>query len=349
MAVQQWLRAPFTRDPVRRRTYPDDVYFREMAALLDGRDVHETERTLSRTTFVMFKPDAVVGRRIEPALDLLAGHGFVPLGALEVRVDARVCRELWRYQINAAPLAVIRAVDMILESGPPCLFVALRDTHGPERTGMTAAERLGELKGSSKNRDRGGRSLRGALGCERMCLNFLHAPDDSADLIREMGVLLFGKRRDEALAMLAGEPSPGRTFDAVAAARQLCAAHPAHSLAPAPGSTPPAVAGSSELLARVDELAEGHGGLPLWDRIVIAAHLVDGLPSEGTALIGPPPGVRMDHPRTSTSATTAAVTNVPTTTALPACVPAPAVSAADRCPPLSAHPAHRTTPERSDP
>ncbi|MGP4009058.1 hypothetical protein [Streptomyces sp. 4N124] len=333
MAVQQWLRAPFTHDPVRRRTYPDDVYFREMAALLDGRDAGETERRLGRTTFVMFKPDAVVGRRIEPALDLLAGHGFEPLGALEVRVDARVCRELWRYQINAAPLAVIRAVDMILESGPPCLFVALRDTHGPERTGMTAAARLGELKGSSKNRDTGGRSLRGALGCELMCLNFLHAPDDAADLIREVGVLLSGRRRDEALAMLAGEPSSGRTSEVVAAARRLCAAHPAHSLAPAPGSTPPAVADSSGLLARVGELAEDHGGLPLWDRIVIAAHLVDGLPSEGTALIGPPPGTRLNHPQPSKStkaATAAAVTKVPTATTLPARVPAPSVIAPDQ-------------------
>ncbi|WP_328744037.1 nucleoside-diphosphate kinase [Streptomyces sp. NBC_00285] len=333
MAVQQWLRAPFTHDPVRRRTYPDDVYFREMAALLDGRDAGETERTLGRTTFVMFKPDAVVGRRIEAALDLLAGHGFAPLGALEVRVDARVCRELWRYQINAAPLAVIRAVDMILESGPPCLFVALRCTQGPERTGMTAAERLGELKGSSKNRDTGGGSLRGALGCELMCLNFLHAPDDCADLIREVGVLLSGRRRDEALAMLAGEPSPGRAAEVAAAARRLYAAHPAHSLAPTPGPLPPAVTDSDGLLARVDELAEDHGGLPLWDRIVIAAHLVDGLPSEGTALIGPPPGTRLNHPRTSRSTQAAppgAGGNVPATTTLPARGPTPAVVAADQ-------------------
>ncbi|WP_053847856.1 nucleoside-diphosphate kinase [Streptomyces sp. NRRL B-24085] len=331
MAVDQWLQAPFTRDPVRRRTYPDDVYFREMAALLDGRDARDNERTLGRTTFVMFKPDAVVGRRIEPALDLLAGHGFEPLGALEVRVDARVCRELWRYQINAAPLAVIRAVDMILESGPPCLFVALYDTHGPQRTGGTAAERLGELKGSSKNRDTGGTSLRGALGCELMCLNFLHAPDDAADLIREMGVLLPARRREGAWAMLEGEPSPGRTLDVVAAARRLCAAHPALPLTPPPGSTSPASTDSMELLARVEELAEDHGGLPLWDRIVLAAQLVDGLPSEGTALIGPPPGTRLNHPRTARSTNAAPVaqgTKNSTTAEPPAHVTTPAASVA---------------------
>jgi hypothetical protein len=297
MAVQEWLRAPFTHDPVRRRTYPNDVYFREMAAFLDQRDEAETERTLLRSTFVMFKPDAVVGRRIEPALAFLARHGFEPLGCLPVRVDARVCRELWRYQINAAPLAVIRAVDLILESGPPCLFVPLRDTYGPQRTGGAAAERLAQLKGSSKNRDMDGSSLRGALGCELMCLNFLHAPDDPADLIREVGVLLPGRHRDEAFAMLAGDLSPHGAAELAAVACQVYAAHPAHPLArPANASVPGQPTDSVRLLAKVEELAEGDCGLPLWDRIVIAAQLVDGLPSEGRALIGPPPGIRPTHP-----------------------------------------------------
>ncbi|WRZ88140.1 hypothetical protein OHB54_03190 [Streptomyces sp. NBC_01007] len=297
MTVHEWLRAPRTHDPVRRRTYPDDVYFREMAALLDGWETDTADRALLRSTFVMFKPDAVVGRRVEPALAFLAGHGFEPLGALTVRVDARVCRELWRYQINAAPLAVIRAVDMILESGPPCLFVALRDTRGPERTGTTAAERLAELKGSSKNRSVEGRSLRDALGCELMCLNFLHAPDDPSDLIREVGVLLPG-RREEALSLLAADAAPSEAAEPAAVAGELYAVHPAHSLTrPASRGISRRPADPASLLARVEELAAGEDGLPLWDRIVIAAELVEGLPSEGRPLIGPPPGKRLAHPR----------------------------------------------------
>ncbi|MEU4170761.1 nucleoside-diphosphate kinase [Streptomyces sp. NPDC026665] len=280
-----------------------------MAALLDGWETERAHRALLRSTFVMFKPDAVVGRRVEPALAFLEGHGFEPLGALTVRVDARVCRELWRYQINAAPLAVIRAVDMILESGPPCLFVALRDTRGPERTGTTAAERLAELKGSSKNRSVDGGSLRGALGCELMCLNFLHAPDDPADLIREVGVLLL-RRRELALTLLAAEVSPSGAAEPVALAGELYAAHPAHSLTrPVPSDTsswPESSGGTSRRpaatespLARVERLAADTDGLPLWDRIVIAAELVEGLPSEGRPLIGPPPGTRLGHPRTT--------------------------------------------------
>ncbi|MFE4695772.1 nucleoside-diphosphate kinase [Streptomyces sp. NPDC056738] len=279
-----------------------------MAALLDGWETRTADRALLRSTFVMFKPDAVVGRRVEPALAFLAAHGFEPLGALTVRVDARVCRELWRYQINAAPLAVIRAVDMILESGPPCLFVALRDTRDPDRTGTSAAERLAELKGSSKNRSVDGGSLRGALGCELMCLNFLHAPDDPADLIREVGVLL-PRRREQALALLAADVSPSRAAELVTLAGELYAIHPAHPLtrsAPSgtsnrhepAGDTSHRPADPGSLLARVERLAQDTDGPPLWDRIVIAAELVEGLPSEGRALIGPPPGTRLGHPRT---------------------------------------------------
>ena len=93
---------------------------------------------------------------------------------------------------------------------------------------------------------------------------------------------------------------------------------------------------SAGLLARVEELAEADGELPLWDRIVIAAHLVDGLPSEGTALIGSPPGTRPDHPWSTGSAKATAapagsvVTKVPPATTLPARVPAPAVITSDQ-------------------
>ncbi|MGW1535295.1 nucleoside-diphosphate kinase [Streptomyces aureus] len=306
MTVHAWLKAPLTHDPVRRHTYPGDVYFREMAAFLDGWEPERTDRALLASTFVMFKPDAVVGRRVEPALAFLAGHGFEPLGALTVRVDARVCRELWRYQINAAPLAVIRAVDMILESGPPCVFVALRDTRGPRRTGTSAAERLAELKGSSKNRAGNGGSLRGALGCELMCLNFAHAPDDPADLIREVGVLLPG-RRERALSLLVADVSPQGAAEPGAVARALYAAHPAHPLT-RPAPPPEAPGDPTALLARVEELAAGEDGRPLWDRIVIAAELVEGLPSEGRPLIGAPPGRHLTRPRAAPLAGPAATT-----------------------------------------
>jgi hypothetical protein len=72
MSVKSLLAPPFTYDPVRHEMYRHDVYFREMAALVEQRPRQDVERMLCGSSFVMFKPDAVVGRRIEPALDFLA-------------------------------------------------------------------------------------------------------------------------------------------------------------------------------------------------------------------------------------------------------------------------------------
>ncbi|QMU77880.1 hypothetical protein GXW83_21465 [Streptacidiphilus sp. PB12-B1b] len=291
--AEPFLRPPFTVDPVRRATYPDDIYFRETVQLLERLEPDRIERMVLHSSFLVFKPEAVVGRRIGPALDFLAGHGFEPLGCAPVRIDPRTHRELWRYQLNAAPLAIVRTVDMILDAGP-CLFVALRDTHGPERTGTTAAARLSELKGSSRNRAANGGTLRETLGCELLCLNFVHAPDDPSDLVREVGVLFPRQRTAAVLAMLDAEPSPARSRALAEQTRQLYADHPAHPLRPGPQQPPI----GAELHARLDELAEADSPVPLWDRIVAAAQLVDRLPSAARGpLIGPPPGARPDHQR----------------------------------------------------
>ena len=300
MAVDDLLQPPFTRDPVRRAVYPDDVYFREMAALLDQLDHEQLDLMLCRSSFVMFKPDAVVGRRIEPALAFLADHGFRALGCTPLTLDPRTHRELWRYQLNAAPLAIVRTVDLILESGP-CLLVGLRHV-GAAEPGETAPGLLAELKGSSGDRGSGGTAtLRTVLGCELLCLNFVHAPDDPSDLVRELGVLLPRPEREAVLAMLAGdEPAARAGADVLGVARRLYAAHPAHPLDRRAAPVPEPLRRSARLSgaglsAALDALGDKGDPRPLWDRIVIAAQLVEGLPAERRPLIGPPPGARIGH------------------------------------------------------
>ncbi|MDI5962325.1 nucleoside-diphosphate kinase [Streptantibioticus silvisoli] len=273
---------------MRRGFYPDDIYFCETALLLERESHQRLDLMLRRSSFVMFKPEAVVGRRIGPALAWLAARGFRPTGCARVRVDPRVHRELWRYQLNAASLAIVRTVDMILSAGP-CLVVALRDEHGPERTGMTASARLAALKGSSSNPGANGGSLRGELGCELLCLNFLHAPDDPSDQVRELGVLFPARERAAALAMLAADPCAATDAAVAAAVRALYAEHPAHPLDPAAVPAPPATDGSdAALFARLDVLDDPDSDIPHWDRVLMAARLVDGLPSRRRPLIGSP-------------------------------------------------------------
>ncbi len=286
--IHAFLQPPFSWDPVRREFYPDDIYFCETALLLERESEQRLDLMLRHTSFVMFKPEAVVGRRVEPALAWLATRGFRPTGCAPVRVDPRVHRELWRYQLNGAPLAIVRTVDMILSAGP-CLVVALRDERGPLETGMTAAARLAGLKGSSSSPRANGESLRAVLGCELLCLNFLHAPDDPSDLVRELGVLFPSRERAGVLAMLADDPSPQVDAEVAAAVRALYADHPAHPLDPRAVPEPAATDGTDAgLLARIDSLDDPDSEIPHWDRVLIAARLVDGLPPRRRPLIGSP-------------------------------------------------------------
>lgn len=286
--IHAFLRPPFSCDPVRREFYLDDIYFCETALLLERESDLRLDLMLRRSSFVMFKPESVVGRRIEPALAWLAARGFRPTGCAPVRVDPRVHRELWRYQLNGAPLAVVRAVDMILSAGPS-LVVALRDERGPRETGMTASARLAGLKGSSSDPKANGDSLRSVLGCELLCLNFLHAPDDPADQIRELGVLFPARERAAALAMLADDPSPAVDAEVAAAVRALYAEYPAHPLDPRAVPGPPPAGGTdADLLARLDALDDPDSDIPYWDRVLMAARLVDGLPPRRRPLIGSP-------------------------------------------------------------
>ena len=337
MDVHELLEPPTTTDPDRRRLYPEDVYFREMAEQLCGMDRPALRRVVERGAFLLFKPEALVGRRVERALDYVAERGFEPLGALRVRIDARTLREMWRYQLNAAPLSTVRAVDMIMAAAD-CLFVAMYDTLGPERTGLTASIRLSNLKGSTGDlvADRGKGLLREALACTTQCLNFVHAPDEAADLLRELAVLFAWPDRAEPLRLLGALPSPEARESVRRETQRFYSQHPEHpldfdisikALRAAAQDDPRRAAmtarlllalergagAESELLRLVDWLDYAPSRLGVWDRITLASHLVDKQTSDRMPLIGPPPGERAEARRRRALAASGAP-ETPTTT-----------------------------------
>lgn len=315
MRVDDLLQPPLTTDEDRRRAYRDDVYFRESALRLGALEAAERDRLLMRSTFLVFKPEAVAGRRMGPALRYLSDRGFQVLGACRVAFDARTVRELWRYQLNAAPLPVVRAVDLIVAAGD-CVFTALRDTRGPVPGGPPAAVRLSDLKGSSGDleADRGRGLLREALGCVTQCLNFVHAPDEPADLIRELGVLFAWPDLVRVLRLLAGPLREGAAAEVDALIRELYDGHAAHHLDPAASRRALRDAAAAhpqdaemiadvlraldrdapeeELLRLIDWLERGTAAAQPWDRVTLASYLVANQESDRMPLIGPPPGER---------------------------------------------------------
>ncbi len=284
-------------------TYADDPYFWEgWASFARACGGQPSARAFERMTFLMIKPEAIAGRRIELILDFLASRGFLITGAWPVRMSRHAVRALWRYQINVVPVAHLRALELGVTSDE--LFVVGLIHLEPWDGAGSAAELLRLCKGSSSAP--AGDSLRDVLGGQARMLSFVHAPDESADVIRELPILCEPGQLGQVLASLvpSAASAPGRSE---AEARLAMTARyqqvPEHDLdvratfqrmLAASGGLPQVARAAiragrttSEQALEVVAALEVADWLPLWDRIVTAAHLTDGL-RNGRAMLLPP-------------------------------------------------------------
>lgn len=300
--IEPWL----TRDEGKIAHYRDDPYFWEGRASYLAAD--PAGEALKHLTFLLVKPEAIVGRRVAPILEFLRSQGHRIIGTWPVRMGRHEARGLWRYSLNTLPIAHIRALEMLVTGGE--LFLVGLD-HQLTSGEASAAELLSRAKGSSAHPDAGG-TLRERLGCPALMLNFVHAPDEPADVLRELAVLCDAPQQEQIIAaLLAASRWPPARFEA--AAREAAAImtsryaqSPAHDLNVAatlrrmrdrlrdgvlPQEAQAAIelgeTSSGQALHVVRSLADATQ-IPLWDRIVTAAHLVDGLRTGRSPLIGPP-------------------------------------------------------------
>jgi nucleoside diphosphate kinase len=319
--VPPWL----SRDPRKRAIYQDDLYFWDgWTAFADACCGEPDEAVLRHLTFVMIKPEAIVGRRIDAILDFVGARGFQVIGAWPVHLSRHAVRALWGYQINCTPLAWAHSLELGVTSGE--LFVvglAHALDHGEA---STAAELLRLSKGTTSRPT--GDSLRDRLNCPARLLSFVHAPDEPADLIRELAIVCERRDRFEdqqrdahagrlgevaaALADAVGEPN-GRSGAIAQSARTIMTSRYSQ-VAPhdldveatfrrmrgylrdgiQPG-LPQATWAAVEQgwvepergLEVVTSLERAHA-LPLWDRIVTVAHLTDSFRNGRPMLITPP-------------------------------------------------------------
>ncbi len=264
MDVEPWL----SDSPPKHKLYLDDIYFREAAGDCQLVLNSGATRGLEQVTFLLLKPEAVVARRGSAILEFLAAHGFEVLGA--------------------CPAA---AEDILIQGGD---FLCIGVRHPEGSRDAPAASGLAARKGSWTGGMPGG-SLRQVLGTPTMLLDFVHAPDDPADVLRELGIFFDTPARRSFIALLLGQRKPSVTEDARNVLSLAYARHPSHHLDVArslsrveesantkldealtaqlaPGLARPLPAGS--LLELVEWLAARPPEAPLWDRIVVAAHLV---------------------------------------------------------------------------
>jgi hypothetical protein len=173
--------------------YRVDTYFREALEELQDKWNGQILQKLFPVASIVFKPDAIVSRKILPSLDYLARHGFVPLGFKAFRYNRHIIREDWRYQFNVASRARIAVVDVLL-SATDSLFVLLHDKTSAH---ISAAMRLKQLKGPCEPTRRVPGQLRYELGVRNTLLNYIHTADDPADIVRSFGVYFSSDTRSE--------------------------------------------------------------------------------------------------------------------------------------------------------
>lgn len=181
-----------SRSEAKRLAYAQETYFREAWRDITTMWPGDPVDRLNRHTFIVFKPDALVFRTVAKSLSHMEQHGFRALGYARFRFDPLSMRELWRYELNIATLQRLDAIDLLLPAASSVL-VTLRDERA--QPDATASDRLKALKGPSQIALRRPDHLRSVIASGTNMLNNIHTPDETADVVRELGLLFHGETR----------------------------------------------------------------------------------------------------------------------------------------------------------
>ncbi len=136
------------------------------------------------TSAMIFKPDAIVDRKVEIALNHVMKKGFTPIAFSLFQYNKYIIREDWKYQYNIATRNRMRAVDYLLETAPSLFVVFKKNT---EQFSNACVE-MTSLKGHSDPAYRTPEDLRYHLNGINSLLNYIHTCDEPADFYRGMGL-----------------------------------------------------------------------------------------------------------------------------------------------------------------
>ncbi|GDY29626.1 AfsA-related hotdog domain-containing protein [Gandjariella thermophila] len=175
--------------PEKRVFFAVDSYFRDSWEDLRALPAEEIDHVLRRHATLLLKPESMVARRADVALEWLREQGVV-VAAERVRINPHQTRALWHFQWNVATRERRDLCDLIAAAGDS-LFVVARLPEDP----VPATVRLSNLKGPADPARRQPWQLRHRLGGDNFLLNFVHAADEPADLVRELGILFDGPAR----------------------------------------------------------------------------------------------------------------------------------------------------------
>ena len=193
-----------TRTAAKAQLYERETYFRE--GLADAQDAFddELEQGLRHSSMIMLKADGLAAGKLTAVVEFLQGNDFDVVSIEEILVTRTLWRELWRFQLTSATLDRL-AVNDAVHPGRSALLLLLRS--GPDHD-LPGTVRLSGLKGSATLSAQAAGSLRDGLRQPNRVFSYVHVPDEPADLLRELGLLLEPEARRRGLAALAsGRPT----------------------------------------------------------------------------------------------------------------------------------------------
>jgi hypothetical protein len=230
--VAEAERAPTPREwsrmtvlPEKRDIFSRDLYFREGWTDLIGILGHAAVDTLGSLAMLVFKPDAVVGRRMRGTLDFVVEQGFTPIAVAPVQFTRHSMREVWRYNWHTYTIDRLEFCNLLYGSAETLMLV-LRDSR-PSGV-VPSAVRLSELKGSAAPEGRNATHLRTYLSPPNRIINFVHVCDEPADIVRELGILLDRPQRRRLLTDVKGGSSMGIDSALSESISRLESRYPAH-------------------------------------------------------------------------------------------------------------------------
>lgn len=167
-----------------------DVFMRESwASLVDGlAGESRAQRFIEQVALVWLRPDAFAAGAARRVLAAAGTAGFRTLAARPVRLERCGVRSLWAYAAHRATAEGLWLLEAIAALGPGLLVLYADEQWQPG--GPSAAVRMAAVKGAGDPTVRAPGTLRDVAGSPNPALTMVHAADEGADLVRELGVFL---------------------------------------------------------------------------------------------------------------------------------------------------------------
>ncbi|MCE9667081.1 hypothetical protein LY474_04565 [Myxococcus stipitatus] len=213
----------------KRAAYALESYFRE--SLWDARVVlgERMLPILQRITLLVFKPEALVGRRVDGTMRFLADNGFTPIHYRPFTFTRPITREVWRFQWNASTLDKID-VSTLAFCALPTVMVVLRDDSSPLE--LPGSVRLKKRKGAAAPEARAPGTLRSVVSAPNRMITFVHTTDEPADVLREVGIFFDRPTRREFFQAILEDFRGDATAGCLGALKRLEARAPTSDFAP---------------------------------------------------------------------------------------------------------------------